>query len=56
MRGKARTVPIIDDEFLSDLKHLLDDRTSGPVFAGPSGKPLITSRINYIIPRVGEAS
>ncbi len=52
--GKTRTVPIIDDEFLSDLKHLLGDRTSGPVFAGPSGKSLTTRRINYIVQRAGE--
>ena len=35
VRGKGdkeRIVPIIDDEYLSDLLHLIGPRTSGPVF------------------------
>ncbi len=35
--GKIRTVPIIDDEFLSDLKHQISRRTKGYVFLSPNG-------------------
>lgn len=31
--GKTRIVPMIDDEYIGDLKHLIGTRKEGPVFA-----------------------
>ena len=52
--GKTRIVPIIDDEFVSDLKHLIGNRTDGAVFAGPNGKALSIRTINHITQQAGE--
>jgi integrase/recombinase XerD len=30
--GKTRIVPMIDDEYIGDLKHLIGHRMEGPVF------------------------
>jgi integrase/recombinase XerD len=38
--GKTRIVPIINDELLSDLKHLTAGRKSVPVFMSNQGKGL----------------
>jgi site-specific recombinase XerD len=57
VRGKGdkiRIVPIIDDEFLSDLKHLLNGRNDGYVFIGPTGKQLTIRAINKITQKAGE--
>jgi len=51
--GKVRTVPIIDEEFLSDLKHWIGKNTEGLVF-GSFGQPLSVRAINYITQRAGE--
>ncbi|MGH1362267.1 MAG: tyrosine-type recombinase/integrase [Calditrichia bacterium] len=52
--NKIRIVPIIDDEFLSDLQHLLAGRNSGPVFQNPRGEHLTIRMINKITRQVGE--
>jgi integrase/recombinase XerD len=54
--GKTRVIPIIDDEFLSDLKHLIGPRAVGPLFCGNgSGRQAISLRlVNHIVQRVGE--
>ncbi len=52
--GKTRIVPIVDDEFLGDLKHLLGDRKSGAVFFSSRNAPLTTRAINYIVEQVGK--
>ena len=53
--GKIRTVPIIDDEFLSDLRHQIGHRTKGSVFLGPNGNsPLTLQAVNYITKRAGQ--
>jgi integrase/recombinase XerD len=35
---KVRIIPIVDDEFMSDLRHLLGARQEGPVFLSNQGK------------------
>ena len=57
VRGKGdkiRIVPIIDDDFLGDLKHLIEGRTEGPVFSGPGNSQLKIRMINYITQKAGE--
>ena len=51
--GKVRIVPIIDEEFLSDLNHWIGKSAEGLVF-GLYGKPLSLRAINYITQRAGE--
>lgn len=51
---KSRTIPIIDDEFLSDLMHHIGDRQTGAVFLSNKGKSLSPRLVNYIVARVGE--
>ena len=45
---KTRTVPIIDDELLNDLRHLVGANKKGPVFLGPADKALSPRMINKI--------
>ena len=52
--NKIRTVPIINDELLDDLKHLVYGRTEGSVFTKCNGKPLTVRRINYITAKAGK--
>ena len=47
-------MPIINDELLDDLKHLVYGRTEGFVFTNSNGKPLTVRRINYITAKAGE--
>jgi len=51
---KVRTVPIIDDEFLSDLRHQIGRRTKGHVFLSPNGNSLSLQAINNITKRAGQ--
>jgi len=51
---KTRIVPVIDDEFLSDLKHLIGARQDGPVFVSSHGQALSLRIINHIVERTGE--
>ena len=51
---KTRTVPFIDDDFLGDLKHLIEGRIEGPVFSGTNGNKLTIRMINYITQKAGE--
>ena len=54
--GKTRVIPIIDDEFLSDLKHLIGPRATGPLFCVTrSGHQTMSLRlVNHIVEKVGE--
>jgi integrase len=52
--GKTRVVPIIDDEFLSDLKHLIGPLTTGPVFSANGHQSMSLRLVNHIVQRVGE--
>ena len=57
VRGKSdkeRIVPIIDDEYLSDLLHLIGPRTSGPVFLSNENKALSLRLVNHILQQLGE--
>lgn len=47
--GKMRIVPIIDDEYLSDLAHLIGARKQGAVFVSNQDKALSLRSVNYII-------
>ena len=47
--GKTRVVPIIDDEFLSDLLHLIGPRKTGPVFLSNENKALSLRLVNHIV-------
>ena len=52
--NKTRVVPIIDDEFLSDLKILIGDRKTGAVFLSNENKSLSLRLVNHILEKVGE--
>lgn len=52
--GKTRIVPIIDDEFLGDIKHLIGSRKSGPVFLSNKEKQLAIRTVNLIIETTGK--
>ena len=54
--GKTRIVPIIDDEYLSDIKHLLGTRKDGAVFVSSHGKQLSIRMINHIIEKTGNTA
>ena len=54
--GKTRIVPIIDDEYLSDIKHLLGTRKDGAVFVSSHGKQLSIRMINHIIEKTGDTA
>ena len=52
--NKTRVIPIIDDEFLSDLKHLIGPRATGPLFCANGHKSISLRLVNHIVQRVGE--
>lgn len=54
--GKTRIVPIIDDEYLSDLQHLLGNRKEGPVFISSQRKQISLRMINRIIEKTGDTA
>ena len=51
---KTRVVPVIDEETLSDLKHLIGDRKVGFVFLSERNRQLSLRQVNYITQRTGE--
>lgn len=51
--GKTRIVPIIDDEYLGDLKHLIGSRTEGPVFVSNQDKALAIRTVNLLVETTG---
>lgn len=51
---KTRIVPMIDDEHIGDLKHLLGGRNEGPVFLSNQNKALSMRAVNYIVEATGE--
>jgi len=54
--NKTRVIPIINEEYLSDLKHLIGPRIEGPIFTstqGAAGK-LSPRIINHIVTKTGE--
>ena len=52
--GKTRIVPMIDDEYISDIKHLIGGKKEGPVFLSNQNKNLSLRAINYIIEDTGK--
>ena len=50
--GKERTVVIIDDEFLSNLRILVGDRKEGVMFTDAKGQALSSRGINWIMEKV----
>jgi len=52
--GKMRTVPIINDELVGDLKHLVGSRKSGPVFMSNKEKRIGMRTVNLIVETLGE--
>jgi integrase len=53
---KVRIVPIIDDELMSDLKHLIGPHGEGPVFLSNQGKAVSIRLVNHIIEKIGQTS
>ncbi len=51
--NKTRVVPIINDEFLSDLKHLIGAKRQGFVFCYNEGKQFSFMVINNILAKAG---
>jgi len=54
--SKTQVIPIIDDEFLSDLKHLIGPRAVGPLFCGNGQRPVSLRLVNHIVQTVGESA
>ena len=57
VRGKGhkiRLVPIIDDEYLSDIKHLIGSHREGPVFVSNHCRHLSIRMVNHIIAQTGQ--
>ena len=52
--AKTRIVPIIDEEFLSDLVHHIGQRKEGPVFMSNQDKALSPRIVNHIVEQVGK--
>lgn len=52
--GKTRVIPIIDDEYLSDLRMLIGARRKGPIFLSQRRHALTTRAINHIVAHLGE--
>ena len=51
--GKTRIIPIIDEEFLSDLVHHIGPRKEGPVFMSNKNKALSPRIVNHIVQQIG---
>lgn len=51
--GKTRIVPMIEDDLIGDLKHLIGHRKEGPVFLSNQDKNLSLRAINYIVEDTG---
>jgi integrase len=51
---KTRIVPIIDDDLLNDLKHLIGKNNQGYVFYYGNNQPLTNRAINKIVSKAGE--
>jgi integrase/recombinase XerD len=52
--GKTRIVPIIDDEYLGDLKHLIGSRSTGTVFVSNQNTALSLRIVNLIVENTGK--
>ncbi len=52
--SKTRIVPIIDEEYLSDLVHHIGHRKEGPVFLSNKNKALSPRIVNHIVEQTGK--
>jgi integrase len=51
--GKARVIPIIDDEYLSDLIILIGNRKTGPIFLSNRNRKMAPRSVNHIVETLG---
>ena len=51
--GKTRVVPIIDDEYLSDLMVLIGNRKTGPIFLSNRNQKMAPRSVNHIVEILG---
>lgn len=51
---KTRIVPMVDDEYVGDLKHLIGGHAEGPIFLSNQNKALSLRAVNYIIEYIGQ--
>ena len=51
---KTRVIPVIDKEFLDDIKRLIGARKTGPVFLSTRGGRLTSRAVNKIVAQAGE--
>jgi integrase len=51
--GKTRVIPIIDDEYLSDLIILIGHRKIGPIFLSNRNQKMAPRSVNHIIETIG---
>lgn len=54
--NKTRVIPIIDDEFLSDLKHLIGPRAAGPLFCANRQQAMSLRLVNHIVQMIGDSA
>jgi integrase len=51
--GKTRVIPIINDEYLSDLLLLIGSRNSGPIFLSNRNRAMSLRSVNRIVAALG---
>ena len=51
--GKTRVIPIINDEYLSDLLILIGSRKTGPIFLSNRNRVMAPRLVNYIVATLG---
>ena len=51
--GKSRVIPIIDDEYLSDLIILIGNRKTGPIFLSNRNRKMASRSVNHIVETIG---
>ena len=51
--GKTRVIPIINDEYLSDLLILIGSRKTGPIFLSNRNRVMAPRSVNYIVATLG---
>ena len=51
--GKTRVIPIINDEYLSDLLILIGRRKSGPIFLSNRNRAMSPRAVNHVVANLG---
>ena len=54
--GKTRVIPIINDDYLSDLLILIGRRKSGPIFLSNRNRPMSPRAVNHVVANLGVVS